>query len=1411
MYNAAVAEPEKLNQYEPFSPEVYGETSYDLVCQMIDQIEITQDDVFIDLGSGVGQVVLQMAATMPTKSCWGIERADVPSRYAVGMDTHFKTWMRWFGKKFGDYQLMKGDFLADEHREKINNASIIFVNNFAFGPNVDHQLKERFADLRDGAKIVSSKSFCPLNFRITDRNLTDIGTIMHVSELSPLRGSVSWTGKPVSYYLHIIDRTKLERYFQRLKGGKGTEMDGTIITNVSNTRSSRSKNKVDESSESESEVSAAVNGGPTTRKAWSDWCSYKDNSQSDDEENNNSNAVALRNNQRNNQPLKKRKKLTRKAAIRANQAQSLQTAAQRKRNTPTATATAAAASTSPVVSNGLLMGTGVTKVSNKKGGRGRKSIKIVGLDLLHSHTLSSTSSEVIGRKLPAAPGCVDQQLTSLTGDMQHNELDIPAAPSDTPYALQILLDLYRTQFMQAIEQMKSTTHKENVNKQIATEKERNKSLLNRASQLEKQIKVLIDDSVALLKARMNELGISITSQNDLLAKAKEIVGRHKELQVMAAKLQNQVNQIEQEQKSLVYSQVQTLADKWNNDYEMTAQSSHDLVLKEIANTLSQRKKLQAQVTSLENDLNQIDRIAEERKTNAIVIIPASTHSPAISHQTHHPQATFASHSFSQPQVVNANTAPAPAPKSSNAKSQRKSRDHRSRSQDWPDVPDVGKIEENNPEILAMKILETGRQIEMAGKNKYKESASERKPHGGADAALMPAPSVVIKSHRNQQPNIPVPLQQPNPTSVSNANNTAPTNNYPNHQPSVVNPSKPNTAKLIQESPKVVNFEDRLKSIITSVLNEDQEQRKHQSTTKPTAASPTANNFHKAAATSSSPVGPPATLVNSYQPSSISPNTTHHLNASTTISPVQLSHHHQPQQAQQQLHSQMLYQNPHHTSVVPHAAAPPSSHSHPNYKHPSPYSTQKISPGSGKYPNNLHPKGLGVSLISPTNTHAHSQHQQSQIPHSTSQPHPSYHQNISADLHPYHPQQHHHRHAEFKAPDVMHFSPHEDTQQPMNSRSSSAEPQFYASGNNRQATAAHHNQQPHNQQQHSTRLHSNPTATAHGPIPQGSGSLPDYTQVSPAKMALRRHLSQEKLAQQPPEPTTGRSQSQNTAGKTIGDLVNGEIERTLEISHQSLINAAIMNAGIGASNPPAGTVINAHAQRPERVNVRLIDDGPTSSSPSTISSYPHNVGAPTRNDGAKSPTHLHGQSNLATLAHVAYNHKTIQPPAQQPAGPRSSQYTSAACTTVVYQTQPAPTGGPTQRGPMPYAKGVAASSSGGGGRHENVSYMPLPRAEMKPYLKSYFADDQSGHQGPNTSLASQPMQQPGHGHHGGKIGDDRMMGQRNNSGGGAPPFEGNLLRPNDFTTDLFSHKYTFCVCLLIPRVLTFVCLFLLIPL
>lgn len=61
---------------------MYGETSFELVDQMINSIEFGEEDTFIDLGSGVGQVVLQVAAATKCKSCYGIEKAEWPASYA---------------------------------------------------------------------------------------------------------------------------------------------------------------------------------------------------------------------------------------------------------------------------------------------------------------------------------------------------------------------------------------------------------------------------------------------------------------------------------------------------------------------------------------------------------------------------------------------------------------------------------------------------------------------------------------------------------------------------------------------------------------------------------------------------------------------------------------------------------------------------------------------------------------------------------------------------------------------------------------------------------------------------------------------------------------------------------------------------------------------------------------------------------------------------------------------------------------------------------------------------------------------------------------------------------------------------------------------------------------------------------
>lgn len=80
--------------------------------------------------------------------------------------------------------------------------------------------------------------------------------------------------------------------------------------------------------------------------------------------------------------------------------------------------------------------------------------------------------------MPPGRGCVDQTLTSLSTATAlpvselHTELEIPPTPAETPYSLQMLLDILRNQYLAMIERLKSEKYKKEVEDQIEIEKVR---------------------------------------------------------------------------------------------------------------------------------------------------------------------------------------------------------------------------------------------------------------------------------------------------------------------------------------------------------------------------------------------------------------------------------------------------------------------------------------------------------------------------------------------------------------------------------------------------------------------------------------------------------------------------------------------------------------------------------------------------------------------------------------------------------------------------------------------------------------------------------------------------------------------------------------------------------------------------
>lgn len=66
-------------------------------------------DVFVDLGSGVGQLVIHMAGGSKVRKAVGIEIASLPNRYAQNLSVEFKKYIiiYWILYKKSNYKIFQ--------------------------------------------------------------------------------------------------------------------------------------------------------------------------------------------------------------------------------------------------------------------------------------------------------------------------------------------------------------------------------------------------------------------------------------------------------------------------------------------------------------------------------------------------------------------------------------------------------------------------------------------------------------------------------------------------------------------------------------------------------------------------------------------------------------------------------------------------------------------------------------------------------------------------------------------------------------------------------------------------------------------------------------------------------------------------------------------------------------------------------------------------------------------------------------------------------------------------------------------------------------------------------------------------------------------------------------------------------
>ena len=179
----------------------YGELLAPFVHTIFQQTNLNSQSVFVDLGSGVGNVVLQSALQTGAES-HGIEIMDAAAGYANDQATELRARAKLWNINLGPMTLLHGDFLESPQIDDVlRRADVVLVNNKVFPSKLNNQLLDKFLDLKQGCKVVSLASFGGGGSKHGARNENSIANLFDEERYDSGTGSVSWAGESVEYFI----------------------------------------------------------------------------------------------------------------------------------------------------------------------------------------------------------------------------------------------------------------------------------------------------------------------------------------------------------------------------------------------------------------------------------------------------------------------------------------------------------------------------------------------------------------------------------------------------------------------------------------------------------------------------------------------------------------------------------------------------------------------------------------------------------------------------------------------------------------------------------------------------------------------------------------------------------------------------------------------------------------------------------------------------------------------------------------------------------------------------------------------------------------------------------------------------------------------------------------------------------
>lgn len=198
-----------LRKSKSGSVEVYGEVLPSFVESLREALALTSSDVFFDLGSGIGNVVCQIASQVGCR-CYGVEiRSDLHA-IAEAVLVRLRNQMNLKGFRMGSIQLTNADALTQPML--LVDTTVVFLNNMGFPESTQGPLEHFFTEtLPHGSRLVTLRELFPRlgpssfeNKRFSRSFATLFKHPCESFEAAP--GSVTWTNEPVKVYIYTVDR-----------------------------------------------------------------------------------------------------------------------------------------------------------------------------------------------------------------------------------------------------------------------------------------------------------------------------------------------------------------------------------------------------------------------------------------------------------------------------------------------------------------------------------------------------------------------------------------------------------------------------------------------------------------------------------------------------------------------------------------------------------------------------------------------------------------------------------------------------------------------------------------------------------------------------------------------------------------------------------------------------------------------------------------------------------------------------------------------------------------------------------------------------------------------------------------------------------------------------------------------------